>query len=152
MMTGNSCDVSHLCAFRGPALFGSAGASRDRHRHSARTGAIVATRPISLDGSRNLQSYGDQSGHAIILLFRAQDRKGMSRVGYAASSDGLHFQIRPEPVLSLDAAYERNGGVEDPRVVAVGGAYYLAYTSYDGHSAQLCLVVSKDLIHGSVRA
>jgi predicted GH43/DUF377 family glycosyl hydrolase len=86
-------------------------------------------------------------GTQTILLFRAQDRKGTSRVGYAASSDGLHFQIRPQPVLSPDAAYERNGGVEDPRVVAVGGAYYLTYTSYDGHSAQLCLAVSKDLIH-----
>ena len=67
-----------------------------------------------------------------ILLFRAQDRKGTSRIGFAASSDGLHFKIRPEPVLSPDAAYEKNGGVEDPRVVAIGGTYYLTYTGYDG--------------------
>ena len=86
-------------------------------------------------------------GTQTILLFRAQDRKGTSRVGYAASSDGMHFKIRPEPVLSPDAEYEKNGGVEDPRVVAIGSVYYLTYTGYDGHSAQLCLAVSRDLIH-----
>jgi predicted GH43/DUF377 family glycosyl hydrolase len=67
-------------------------------------------------------------GTQTVLLFRVQDRKGTSRVGYAASSDGLHFQIWAEPVLSSDAAYERDGGVEDPRVVPVDGAYYLTYT------------------------
>jgi predicted GH43/DUF377 family glycosyl hydrolase len=86
-------------------------------------------------------------GTQTILLFRAQDRKGTSRVGYAASSDGMHSQIRPEPVLSPDAEYEKNGGADDPRVVAIGSAYYLTYTGYDGHSAQLCLAVSQDLIH-----
>jgi predicted GH43/DUF377 family glycosyl hydrolase len=37
--------------------------------------------------------------------------------------------------------------VEDPRVVEIGGTYYLTYTAYDGHSAQLCLAASSDLIH-----
>jgi predicted GH43/DUF377 family glycosyl hydrolase len=86
-------------------------------------------------------------GAQIILLFRAQDRKGTSRIGFAASSDGIYFKVRPQPVLSPDAEYEKNGDVEDPRVVAIEGTYYLTYTGYDGHSAQLCLAVSQDLIH-----
>jgi beta-1,2-mannosidase len=82
-----------------------------------------------------------------VLLFRAQDRHQTSRIGYAASLDGLHFKVRPEPVLSPEAEYEVNGGVEDPRLVDINGTYYLTYTGYDLHSAQLCLATSRDLIH-----
>ena len=82
-----------------------------------------------------------------ILLFRAQDEKQTSRIGYAESDDGLHFTISAEPVLSPEAGYEKNGGVEDPRLVLIEGTYYLTYTGYDTHSAQLCLATSKDLIH-----
>ena len=88
-----------------------------------------------------------KAGAKTILLFRAQDKKQTSRIGYAESSDGLHFTVRPEPVLSPEAPYEANGGVEDPRVVEIEGTYYLTYTGYDTHSAQLCLAVSNDLIH-----
>ncbi len=86
-------------------------------------------------------------GSKTVLLFRAQDRNHTSRIGYAESGDGLHFHVRPEPVLSPEASYERGGGVEDPRVVEINGTYYLTYTGYDLHSAQLCLATSKDLIH-----
>lgn len=82
-----------------------------------------------------------------VLLFRAQDAKHTSRIGYADSADGIHFKVRPEPVLSPDADYEKGGGVEDPRVVQIRGTYYLTYTGYDLHSAQLCLATSNDLIH-----
>jgi predicted GH43/DUF377 family glycosyl hydrolase len=82
-----------------------------------------------------------------VLLFRAQDRAHTSRIGYAESSDGVHFVARSEPVFSPLANYERPGGVEDPRVVEIGGTYYLTYTAYDGHSAQLCLATSSDLVH-----
>jgi hypothetical protein len=36
----------------------------------------------------------------IVMLYRAQDASGTSRLGYAESSDGIHFARRPEPVLS----------------------------------------------------
>jgi predicted GH43/DUF377 family glycosyl hydrolase len=88
-----------------------------------------------------------RSGGKTILLFRAQDGKGVSRIGYADSADGLHFHVRAEPVLSPEASYEKGGGVEDPRVLELGGTYYLTYTAYDGHSAQLAMATSKDLIH-----
>ncbi len=82
-----------------------------------------------------------------ILLFRAQDEQHTSRIGYAESSDGLHFTVRPDPVLAPEAEYEKNGGVEDPRLLQIEGTYYLTYTGYDGQAAQLCLATSKDLIH-----
>lgn len=85
-------------------------------------------------------------GNKTILLFRAQDKNQVSRIGYAESSDGLHFTVRPEPVLAPEAPYEKGGGVEDPRLVQIKGTYYLTYTAYDGKSAQLALATSQDLV------
>jgi predicted GH43/DUF377 family glycosyl hydrolase len=82
-----------------------------------------------------------------ILLYREQDTAGTSRVGYASSSDGVHFTLRAQPVLSPEADYEKDGGVEDPRVLKIGSTYYMTYTGYNKHDAQLCLATSTDLIH-----
>jgi predicted GH43/DUF377 family glycosyl hydrolase len=94
-------------------------------------------------------------GAKTIMLYRAQDKKGTSSIGYATSADGIYFTRRAEPVLVPEAPYEKGGGVEDPRVVKIGGEYLMTYTGYNnvdgvgpGHKdAQLCLATSKDLIH-----
>src|SRR5690242_3832994 len=83
----------------------------------------------------------------IVMLYRAQDAAGTSRLGYAESKDGIHFTRRPEPVLSPEADYEKDGGVEDPRLQKFGDTYYLTYTGYNKKDAQLCLATSRDLIH-----
>ena len=88
-----------------------------------------------------------QVGDKIVMLYRAQDAKGVSRLGYAESSDGVHFTRRPGPVFSPEADYEKGGGVEDPRLVRFGDLYYLTYTGYNTKDAQLCLATSHDLIH-----
>ena len=82
-----------------------------------------------------------------VMLYRAQDKSGASRLGYAESRNGIHFTRRAEPVLSPEADYEKDGGVEDPRLVKIGETYYLTYTGYNKKDAQLCLATSKDLIH-----
>ncbi len=82
-----------------------------------------------------------------VMLYRAQDKGGTSRLGYAESTDGIHFNRRPEPVFSPEEDYEKDGGVEDPRLVQFGDTYYLTYTGYNKKDAQLCLATSKDLIH-----
>src|SRR2546429_3408347 len=66
-----------------------------------------------------------------IMLYRAQDTAGTSRLGYAESRDGIHFTRRPEPVLAPEADYEKDGGVEDPRLQKFGDTYYLTYTGYN---------------------
>ena len=82
-----------------------------------------------------------------VLLFRARDAGGTSRIGYAESADGLHFRVDPRPVLEPATPYEQGGGVEDPRVVRIGATHYMTYTGYNGHDAQLCLATSTDLRH-----
>ena len=89
------------------------------------------------------------------MLYRAQDHKGRSSLGYATSDDGIHFVRRAEPVLISETPYEKGGGVEDPRLVKFGNTFYLTYTGYnnvdgvgaDKKDAQLCLATSTDLIH-----
>jgi len=81
----------------------------------------------------------------IVMLYRAQDRKGISRLGYATSTDGVTFTRDEAPVLSPEAEYEQGGGVEDPRLVAIDGTYYLTYTAFNGKDAQLALATSRDL-------
>src|ERR1700730_18434587 len=86
-------------------------------------------------------------GNKIVMLYRAQDKQGTSRIGYAESSDAVHFTRRDEPVLRTTEDYEKDGGVEDPRLVQFADTYYLTYTGYDKKTAQLCLATSTDLIH-----
>jgi predicted GH43/DUF377 family glycosyl hydrolase len=82
-----------------------------------------------------------------VMLYRAQDAAGTSRLGYAESTDGTHFTRRAEPVLSPEADYEIDGGVEDPRLQKFGDTFYLTYTGYNKKDAQLCMATSHDLIH-----
>ena len=82
-----------------------------------------------------------------ILLYREQDIAGTSRIGYASSTKGIHFTISDQPVLTPETDYEKDGGVEDPRVLKIGSTYYMTYTGYNKKDAQLCLATSTDLVH-----
>ncbi len=95
-----------------------------------------------------------------VMLYRAQDHRGKSSLGYATSQDGVHFVRRPQPVMVAEAPYESGGGVEDPRLVKIGDTFYLTYTGYNNQGgsgvhatgsihgdAQLCMATSTDLIH-----
>lgn len=121
----------------------------------------VADKPILFPQGSSFESAGTFNPSVVmhdgkfVMLYRAQDSKGMSSLGYATSEDGVHFTRRPEPVFVSAAPYEKGGGVEDPRLVEIGDTFYLTYTGYnnvDDHvadkgNAQLCLATSKDLIH-----
>jgi len=141
-----------MAVARSIALFTSLICCSFATEHVAVTAQRLSNEPL-LSPSGDWSQFGLFNPTAIkeesktILLFRAQDQKQTSRIGYAESTDGLHFSVKPEPVLSPDAEYERGGGLEDPRVVKINGTYYLTYTGYDLHSAQLCLATSTDLIH-----
>jgi len=86
-------------------------------------------------------------GDKFVMLYRAQDAAGTSRLGYAESTNGVRFIKRFGAVLAPEAEYEKGGGVEDPRLIDLCGRYYLTYTGYNRKDAQLCLAESMDLIH-----
>ena len=93
-------------------------------------------------------------GKDYVLLYRAQDRRGVSRLGLARSTDGVTFTRDDRPVFE-PATPEEAGGVEDPRLVRVGETYHLTYTAFDGRStARLNMATSADLKtwtrHGSL--
>jgi predicted GH43/DUF377 family glycosyl hydrolase len=96
-----------------------------------------------------------KKGSEFVMLYRAQDRRGTSTLGYATSMDGIHFAAWSRPVLTPQAPYEKGGGCEDPRLVQFGEKWFLTYTGYNnvdgkgpnGKDAQLCMATSNDLIH-----
>jgi predicted GH43/DUF377 family glycosyl hydrolase len=94
----------------------------------------------------------------VYVLFRAEDNSGegigahTSRLGLAESADGLHFTVRPTPVLfpaeDAQKPYDWTGGCEDPRMVETeDGGYVLLYTSWNHQTARLCAATSRDLMH-----
>ena len=115
------------------------------HRVSA--APVIAPRANGWESAGTFNPAVVRLGDKLVMLYRAQDKQGTSRLGYAESADGIHFMRRDEPVLSPSADYEKDGGVEDPRLVQFGDTYYLTYTGYNKKDAQLCLATSKDLIH-----
>jgi len=63
------------------------------------------------------------------MHYRAQGLDWVSRIGYAISKDGVHWNRLREPVLSPQDGQDSRG-VEDPRVTALEGAFYMTYTAY----------------------
>ena len=98
-------------------------------------------------------------GERIHLFYRAIGTDGVSRVGYASSRDGIHFDERlPHPVFATQKdprdssrLYARNdarfaalaasggswSGVEDPRTVLIDDRMYLTYNSFQDWSMRI---------------
>ena len=95
----------------------------------------------------------------IVVLYRAEDDSGThaigghtSRLGMAASTDGIHFTHLPAPVFypaeDNQKPREWPGGVEDPRLVeSPDGAYVLTYTQWNRETYSIGIATSPDLEH-----
>ena len=91
-----------------------------------------------------------------MVLFRSEDATHMgigsrtSRIGYAESTDGLHFNIQNTPVVypaeDEQKVNEWPGGCEDPRVAMTeDGTYVMFYTQWNRDVARLGVATSRDL-------
>jgi predicted GH43/DUF377 family glycosyl hydrolase len=70
--------------------------------------------------------YNDNKVH---ILYRAMGEDGVSRIGYASSSDGYHIEERlANPIFEPANENERNG-CEDPRLTPLNGRYLMTYTA-----------------------
>lgn len=94
----------------------------------------------------------------IVVLYRSEDKSGVkistrtSRLGYAVSKDGIHFDRKKEPVLypgdDDQKEYEWPGGCEDPRIAKnEDGTYVMLYTQWNRKVPRLGAATSSDLIH-----
>ena len=73
------------------------------------------------------------AGEKIHILYRAIGDDGVSRLGYASSSDGYSIDMRqPEPAFAPELSCE-NLGCEDPRLTQMDGRCLMTYTAYRSH-------------------
>ena len=63
------------------------------------------------------------------MHYRAQGVDWVSRIGYAVSPDGIHWNRLRQPVLSPQDKLDARG-IEDPRVTEIDGRFYMCYTAY----------------------
>lgn len=65
----------------------------------------------------------------IHIVYRAVGEDGVSRLGYALSSDGYHIDERlPDPIFEPANESEKDG-CEDPRLTLLEGKYVMTYTA-----------------------
>jgi predicted GH43/DUF377 family glycosyl hydrolase len=63
------------------------------------------------------------------MHYRAQGLDWISRIGYAISEDGIHWNRLRRPLLEpIDGKDSRS--VEDPRVTFIDGVFYMTYTAW----------------------
>jgi predicted GH43/DUF377 family glycosyl hydrolase len=83
-----------------------------------------------------------------LLLFRSHLHNGRSIIGVARSDDGYHFKADPEPFMAsaTEGAFARaeEYGVEDPRICALDGAYYITYSAYSRFGVRIGLAKTHD--------
>lgn len=104
-------------------------------------------------------------GDSVYVIYRAEDKSGLgigertSRLGLAASADGLLMKTRPQPIVfpadDNQKEFEWPGGCEDPRVAATAdGTYVMLYTQWNKKMPRLAVATSRDLLkwekHGPV--
>lgn len=70
------------------------------------------------------------------LLYRAMGNDNISRIGYAASSDGYNIDERlPDPIIAPTNEAEKEG-CEDPRITLIDGKLHLVYTAFGQHERE----------------
>lgn len=81
------------------------------------------------------------------MAYRAQGANRVSSIGYAVSSDGVHFNRLQQPILVPQDEWE-TCGVEDPRItyLAEEQRYIMAYTAYSTRGITPFFAESQNLI------
>jgi predicted GH43/DUF377 family glycosyl hydrolase len=94
------------------------------------------------------------AGDKVHILYRALGDDGVSRLGYANSSDGHSIDMRqPEPAFA-PASSRENLGCEDPRLTPMDGECLMTYTAYRSHpmnayQVSITKISLEDLISGN---
>ena len=79
------------------------------------------------------------------LFYRAIDARGISSIGYAATTQEMKTVERLDhPMITPDQHWEELG-CEDPRITRIGNRYYMLYTAYSRRGPRIALASSLDL-------
>ncbi|MBW6501275.1 MAG: glycoside hydrolase family 130 protein [Bacteroidales bacterium] len=83
-----------------------------------------------------------------IMIFRSHTLNGRSILGKAESDNGYDFKVDKEPFMipaaeGIFKEYEEYG-VEDPRIIYLGGEYLITYSAYSRHGVRVGLAKTKD--------
>ena len=111
--------------------------------HSWEAGAVFNTSVIFDNGLVHLVYRATDTSS------RGSEARYINSLGYATSSDGIHFNRLCDPILGNDVPQEARGP-EDPRIVKLGDTFYMMYTGYGGRfdgDYRICLATSPNLIH-----
>jgi predicted GH43/DUF377 family glycosyl hydrolase len=81
------------------------------------------------------------------MLYRGQDLRHKSRIGYAESLDGVTFTRNATPVIDATESYEKKYGCEDARISKYRGVYYSFYTGAYSNQISLCEATSTDAMN-----
>lgn len=125
----------------------------DRHHKNPVITPHINPKEWEVAGTFNPAAMVDDDGQTHIL-YRAIGADGVSRLGYASSTDGMHFPVRSDyPVFSMKnprnisvsmptetkrydpvmyASGGSWGGCEDPRMVCINGRVYVTFNAFDG--------------------
>ena len=153
----------------GIALFTAAWCHRDRappHITRAKENPILTPLPVhSWESEAVFNPAAVYHEGRIHLLYRALGRDGISRIGYASSSDGIHFDDRlPYPVFVptlpeipqkfrnpfAKKEYSRDqyasgggwGGSEDPRAVVIDDQLYMTFGMFESWQSMRMAITS----------
>ncbi len=83
-----------------------------------------------------------------LLLLRAEDRTGLSRLVVATSRDGITgWTVDTERGMTADLdRFEERWGLEDPRITQIDGTYYVVYTGFSEGGPLVCLATTRDFV------
>lgn len=79
------------------------------------------------------------------LLYRGMGVDGISRIGYAVSSDGFNFFRFDKPVFIPKLILEPKG-CEDPRLVKIEQKFYMTYTAYSEKGVRIGIAYTENFI------
>ena len=98
----------------------------------------TVTRAFARDDAEN-----DFSDPRLIVRGKETYLTSISHLRLARSADGIHFAIDERPAIAPANDYEILG-IEDPRITAIEGTYYIDYVAVSPRGVTTCLASTRD--------
>jgi predicted GH43/DUF377 family glycosyl hydrolase len=110
-----------------------------------RHGVILEPTSLGFEAKAVLNPAIWQDGETVHIYYRAIDNDDRSCIGYARLQGPKTVVERWDKPFMLRTQEYESYGVEDPRIVKLGGTYYMFYVAHDGKNAITAYATSPDL-------